>query len=78
MGSVDLDNMKLPSVNERRQLSNTQRQRLNREIRDTINRLQAESGYVFEQYEVDEVLLDLVKSSQESYIVKKFGNNQIG
>ncbi len=65
--------MKLPKVNERKQQSNIQQTSLKLELLKTIEKFEKENDYKFEPYEKDNVLLEIIKQSHESYLISKFG-----
>ena len=70
---IDLDDMQLPKVNKRKQQSNSIQKCLKNEITRVIKEMENRSGYKFESYEVDNVLLEMVKQNQEAYLNQKFG-----
>jgi len=74
---TDLDNMPLPQVNERRQESTIQQRKLRIMIEESIEKYQIDNSYRFEKYEIDNVLLEIVKRRHESYIRVKFGNETL-
>ena len=45
------------------------------EILSLIDLVEKKSGYEFEPYEIDNVLLGMVKRNQESYIKNKLGGD---
>lgn len=70
---MDLDKMQLPKVNERKQQSKIQQNALKLELRKTIEEFEKANNYKFESYEVDNILLEMVKQNHESYLNTKFG-----
>jgi hypothetical protein len=70
---MDLDEMKLPKVNKRKEQSKIQQVSLKMEIFKTIKKFEEENNYKFESYEVDNILLDMIKRNHESYLITKFG-----
>ena len=74
---MDLDKMQLPKVNERKQQSKIQQTSLKLEIIKTIKRFEEENDYEFESYEVDNILLEIIKQNHESYINGKFGYDTV-
>lgn len=65
---------KLPQINERSLESSSHRGSLEIAIYRVIEKYEQDSGYQFETYEIDSVLLKLIKRHHESYINMKFGN----
>jgi len=74
---MDLDKMQLPKVNERKQQSKIQQTSLKLELMKTIEKFQKDNAYQFESYEVDNVLLDMIKRNHESYLITKFGYDMV-
>ena len=74
---MDLDEMQLPKVNERKQQSNIQQTSLKLELIKTIEKFEKENNYQFESYEVDNILLDMIKRNHESYLNSKFGYDTV-
>lgn len=66
------------AVNDKRQESKIQQNALAIELLKTIERFEKESKYQFEVYEVDNVLLDIVKRNHEEYIHHRFKNPGTG
>ena len=71
--SNKLNEINLPEVNERRAQSNLKQIQLRFEIESAIYKFQQENNYKFESYEIDNVLLDMIKKNHESYLNTKFG-----
>ncbi len=71
--NMDLDKMELTKVNERKQQSTFQQDALKLELKKTIEYFEKKNNYNFESYEVDNVLLEMVKRNHESYLNTKFG-----
>ena len=69
---MHLDDMKLPKVNKRLMESKRFRYHLKIAIAKAITDTEISLGYSSEPYEVDDVLLDKVKSRHEAYIKIKF------
>ena len=69
--------MQLPKVNERKQQSKIQQTSLKLELMKTIEKFQKDNAYQFESYEVDNVLLDMIKRNHESYLITKFGYDMV-
>jgi len=63
---------KLPKVNEKRQLSQELQMTLKNEIHEAIRKIEKSNNYEFEVFEVDYVLLDMVKSHHTMYLNMKF------
>jgi hypothetical protein len=74
---MDLDKMQLPKVNERKQQSKIQQTSLKLELMKTIEKFEKENNYQFESYEVDNILLDMIKRNHESYLISKFGYDTV-
>lgn len=74
---MDLDKMQLPKVNERKQESNIRQTSLKLELVKTIEKYERENNYQFEPYEVDNILLDMIKRNHESYLNGKFGYDSV-
>lgn len=74
---MDLNNMQLPKINERKQRSKIMQNSLYLEIAKTIEQFEKDNGYEFESYEVDNTLLDMIKRNHESYLRSKFGNDTV-
>lgn len=74
---MDLDKMQLPKVNERKQQSKIQQTSLKLELMKTIEKFEKENNYQFESYEVDNILLDIIKHNHESYLNSKFGYDTV-
>jgi hypothetical protein len=74
---MDLDKMQLPKVNERKQQSKIQQTSLKLELMKTIEKFQKDNNYQFESYEVDNILLDMIKRNHESYLITKFGYDTV-
>jgi hypothetical protein len=75
--NTDLDNMKLPRVNERKLKSHILQNLLKCEFLKAIKNVEAENDYEFEPYEVDNALLDMIKRNHESYLNSKFGWDKV-
>ncbi len=74
---MDLDKMKLPKVNERKLKSNILQNSLTVELWKAIKTFEVENDYKFDSFEVNNVLLDMVKKNHESYLNCKFGFDRI-
>lgn len=74
---MDLDKMQLPKVNERKQQSKIQQNALKLELMKTIQEFEKSNNYKFESYEVDNILLEMVKRNHESYLNTKFGYDTV-
>ena len=74
---MDLDNMQLPKVNKRKKQSKTQQNSLKLELLKTIENFEKDNNYNFQNYEVDNVLLEMIKKNHESYLTSKFGHDII-
>lgn len=70
-------NMDLPKINERKQQSKIEQTTLSMSIYRTIEKYQKDNNYVFEPYEIDNVLLNMIKKNHESYLNAKFGFDAI-
>jgi hypothetical protein len=75
--NMDLDKMQLPKVNERKQQSKIQQNALKLKIIETIQEFEKQNDYKFEPYEVDNILLEMVKRNHESYLNSKFGYDTV-
>lgn len=73
----DLNKMKLPKVNERKQQSKIQQNALKYQLIKTIEQFQQDNNYKFEPYEVDNILLEMIKRNHESYLTTKFGYDTV-
>ena len=69
--------MDLPKVNKRKQQSKIQQNALKIEIIKTIQEFEKQNDYHFQPYEVDNILLEMVKRNQESYLNAKFGYDTV-
>ncbi len=69
--------MDLPKVNERKQQSKIQQNALKLELMKTIEEFEKKNNYKFESYEVDNILLEMVKRNHESYLNTKFGYDTV-
>lgn len=69
--------MDLPKVNERKQQSKIQQNALKLELMKTIEEFEKQNNYKFESYEVDNILLEMVKRNHESYLNTKFGYDTV-
>ena len=69
--------MELPKVNIRKQESREHQFGLIVKLRETIANYQKENKYEFETYEIDNVLLEMIKRHHESYLTVKFGTDAI-
>ena len=69
----NLDNMRLPKINLRKQQSRVMQNLLESKIQQSIIDLEKENNYKFESYEVDNVLLDMIKNNHRSYLISQFG-----
>ena len=69
--------MNLPKLNERKSKSNIYQNKLAIEIIKTIENIEKENNYEFEPYEIDNVLLEMIKKNHKSYLRSKFGNDII-
>jgi len=65
----------LPKINQRKRKSKLMQNELMGEILSLIDLVEKKSGYEFEPYEIDNVLLGMVKRNQESYIKNKLGGD---
>ncbi len=74
---MDLNKMQLPKVNQRKQQSRKIQTLLALEIEKAIERIEVEHQYSFESFEVDNVLLDIVKRNHESYLTGEFGYDAV-
>jgi coproporphyrinogen III oxidase-like Fe-S oxidoreductase len=75
--TMNLDDMDLPKVNQRKQESKMKQTSLRLEIYNTIEKFEKDNGYKFEPYEVDNILLEMVKRNHESYLNTKFGYDTV-
>ena len=67
----------LPKVNERKAKSNEMQLELEIKLRKMIKEFEKEKKYEFKSYEIDNVLLDLVKKNHERYLRADLGNDMI-
>ena len=74
---MDFDDMKLPKVNEPKEESKINQTYLRLELLKTIEKFEKENSYKFETYEVDNVLLEIIKRNHESYLNTKFGYDTV-
>lgn len=74
---MEEDKIQLPKINKRKQQSKIQQTSLSLEIYNTIEKFEKDSGYKFEPYEVDNILLEMVKRNHESYLNTKFGYDTV-
>ncbi len=74
---MNLDKMQLPKVNKRKQQSKIQQTSLKLKLMKTIEKFQKENEYKFESYEVDNILLEIIKRNHESYLNNKFGYDTV-
>lgn len=70
---MNLDDMALPKSNETRQKSIFFQRALKTAILNTITKMETENDYHFQPYEIDDVLLDILKQHHNSYLIGKFG-----
>jgi hypothetical protein len=75
--SDSVNNMKLPEVNVRKQTSKQHQTKLKLRILEYIKLYEIENNYQFEIYEIDNILLEIVKHHHESYLNTKFGYDTI-
>lgn len=69
--------MNLPKINKRKRQSKIMQNDLYLELSKTIEKFEKDNNYQFESYEVDNILLDMIKRNHESYLRSKFGNDTI-
>ena len=74
---MNLDNMKLPKVNQRKAESKRMQLELEIKFNEMIEVFEKENNYKFKIYEIDNMLLSLVKRNHESYLRTDFGNDMI-
>jgi len=74
---MDLDKMQLPKVNQRKLQSKIQQTSLKLELMKTIKKFEEKNDYQFESYEVDNILLEIIKRNHESYLNTKFGYDTV-
>lgn len=74
---MKLDDMQLPKINERKQRSKIMQNSLYLEVAKTIENFEKDNDYEFESYEVDNMLLNMIKRNHESYLRSKFGNDMV-
>jgi len=65
----------LPAINMRKQESKQQQLSLKLEILKTIQKFEEKEEYEFESYEIDNMLLEMIKRNHESYLTEKFGTD---
>lgn len=65
--------MDLPRVNNRKHESRIKQNDLELAILEAISKLEKDSGYTFQPYEVDNVLLKMIKKNHEYYLINEFG-----
>lgn len=71
------DSIQLPKVNERKLQSKQMQTKLELKIKESINELEKEFSYEFLPYEVDNVLLGIVKTNHTSYLNQALGFDTI-
>lgn len=69
--------MELPKLNKRKRQSKIHQSSLKNELLKTIERFEYGNEYKFEPYEVDNILLDIIKQNHISYLNAKFGDDTI-
>lgn len=74
---TDIDKMQLPEVNQRRQLSTVRQNELKLELVKTIIKFQNDKNYLFESFEADNVLLQMIQENHESYLSSRFGHKTV-
>ena len=68
----NIDEIQLPKVNEKLQKSRSMQNKLALGIYKVLKDLEKENDYQFMSWEVDNVLLDIVKKNHERYILEQF------
>lgn len=68
----------LPKINERKSQSNEMQLKLEIRLREVIRTFGEEYDYKFLSYEVDNVLLGIVKKNHELYLRSEYGNDMVG
>ncbi len=71
-----MGDIKLPKVNEQRQLSQSLQFELKNAIHQSIRKIERVNNYEFEVFEVDWVLLDMIKSHHTMYLNMKFNKEE--
>lgn len=66
--------MELPKLNMRKKQSKLMQTKLKLELLKLIDKFETENDYKFEAYEVDNMLLSVVKENHEGYLRAKFGD----
>ena len=74
---MDSNKMQLPKINGRKQKSKSYQNSLKMELLQTIAKFEEDSGYEFESYEIDNILLEIIKRNHESYLNARFGYDTI-
>ena len=67
----------LPTANERKSKSNEMQLELEIKFRKMIKAFEEENKYEFECYEIDNMLLKVIKNNHERYLRNKFGDDMI-
>jgi hypothetical protein len=67
----------MPKLNMRKHTSSIQQKALNIELLKTIELFEKTNEYEFLSYEIDNVLLDIVKKRHEIYLLAEFGHTTI-
>lgn len=67
----------LPKLNKRKHESIIKQNELSCKLFRFIEQFEKENNYKFESYEIDNVLLNIIKNNHEYYIRAKFGNDLI-
>lgn len=65
--------MEMPKLNQRKHQSNIHQMSLEIEIYKAIEKYEKDNNYQFESFELDNVLLTMIKRSHEEYLKYKFG-----
>lgn len=66
--------MDLPKLNMRKKQSKSMQTKLKLELLELIIKFENDNNYNFETYEVDDMLLSIIKENHEGYLRAKFGN----
>lgn len=69
--------MRLPKVNECKQKSRHMQTKLRIAILECVSNLEKSEEYDFLPYEMDNVLLSIIKDNHEAYLTQHFGNDTI-
>ena len=67
----------LPKINTRKHQSHEMQTELELKFRRLISQFEKEKNYEFKAYEIDNMLLNIIKKNHEAYIRNDFGSDTI-